>query len=117
MTKLSSESSRAGDDQFKKWDRWLEKIKGDITRLSVNRHIFWEVQEIIKRNAKIQKPSSFYEWMGNLYATDAVIGVRRLLDKDDRSISLARLLTEIQEKPEVLSRARFLALYRDANYS
>jgi hypothetical protein len=106
------------DEQFATWDRWLEHIKGEITRLVVNRHIFWEVQEIIKKNAKIQKPSSFYEWMANVYATDSAIGVRRLLDPDHKniSISLARLFTEIQGKPEVISRSRFLNLYKNSDY-
>lgn len=106
------------DEQFAAWDQWLEHIKDEVTRLAVNKHIFWEVQEIIKANPKIQKPSSFYEWMGNVYATDAVIGIRRLLDPDirRRSISFVRLLTEIKNSPEVLSRTRFLSLYRHADH-
>jgi hypothetical protein len=119
MNDLSHKDTIGEDEQFAIWDRWLEHVKGEITRLSVNRHIFWEVQEIIKKNPNIQKPSSFYEWMGNLYATDAVIGVRRLLDPDakDISISLARLLTEIERNPGVISRQRFLSLYKHSDYS
>ena len=109
---MSEREPEASDATFNRWNNWLEKIKDEVTRLLVNRHIFWEVQEIIKANARIQKPSSFYEWMGNLYATDAAIGVRKQIDFDKRSISFARLFTEIAESPGILSRDRFLAMYK-----
>jgi len=104
-------------DVFQSWDAMLENIKGEVTRLAVNRHIFWEVQEIIKANERIQKPSSFYEWLGNVYATDAVIGVRRQLDRDKRSISFTSLFEGILVRPSVLSRERFVALYCDKSNS
>lgn len=97
---------------FAKWDKWLEKIYIDIQRLLINRYIFREVQKIIEANPRIQIASSFYEWMGSVYANDAVIGVRRQVDPDKRSISFARLLAEIRDNPQVLSRSRFVALYK-----
>lgn len=100
------------DAIFAKWDGWLSTIDGEIQGLLVNRHIFREVQAIIQANPKIQLASSFYQWMGNTYATAAVIGVRRQLDKDPDSISFARLLGEVAAHPQVLSRERYLALYK-----
>jgi hypothetical protein len=78
------------DAMFAKWDGWLSTIHEQVRGLLVNRHIFREVQAIIQENPKIQLASSFYEWMGNTYATTAVIGVRRQLDKGHDSISFAR---------------------------
>lgn len=102
--------------RFSKWDRWLEKIKDEVTNLVVHRYIFWEVQKIIEANPKIQKPSSFYAWMGNVYVTDAVMGVRKQLDNREDSISLARLLNEIIQTPSVLSRERIMRIYlKDPN--
>ena len=101
------------DATFGRWDDMLGKIKDEVTRLQVNRHIFWEVQEIIKANTRIQKPSSFYEWMGNVYATDAVIGVRKQVDFHKRSISFARLFSEITKSPDILNRTRFLEMYKE----
>jgi len=49
--------------------------------------------------------------MGNVYATTTVIGIRRQLDTDKDSVSFARLLKEIQENSEVLSRDRYVALH------
>ena len=98
--------------RFDKWSKWLDVIYREIKSLSVNRNIFWEVQEIIKNNPKIQKPSSFYEFLGSVYVHSALMGVRRQVKADKQSISFARLLEEICNTPEVLSRPRFVALYR-----
>lgn len=100
------------DALFNLWNEWLSTILTDVRGLLINRHIFQEVQKIIRSNAKIQLESSFYEWMGNVYAASAVIGVRRQLDMDKRSISFARLFDEIIKNPQVISRERFTALYK-----
>ncbi len=100
------------DDQvFEKWDKWVDAIHKDVQWLLILRHIFWNVQDIIQANPRIQKPSTFYQWMGITYSTAAAIGVRRQLDKDKRSISFVRLFKEIQKKPAILSRSRFVSLY------
>jgi hypothetical protein len=44
----------------------------------------------------------------------SVIGMRRQLKVDSQSISLARLLTEMAETPEVVSRKYYKALYAGA---
>jgi hypothetical protein len=94
------------------WDVWLSTIHDELQGLLVNRHIFREVQGIIQANPKIQLASSFYQWMGNTYATAAVIGVRRQLDKDPNSISFARLLSEVAANPQVISRERYVGFYK-----
>lgn len=100
-------------NRFNKWNSWLDKIENEVTRLVENRYIFWEVQKIIKNNPKIQKPSAFYEWLGNVYATSAVIGIRRQIDERKDVITLARLLHEIMDTPQVITRRRFISLYKN----
>lgn len=89
----------------------MDVIHKEITSLSVNRHIFWEVQEIIKKNKKIRKSNSFYEFLGSSYAALSVMGIRRQVKIDKQSISFARLLDRIAKMPSVISRQRFVALY------
>jgi hypothetical protein len=101
----------AEDEAFQKWTGWIDAIHRDITDLVIGRHIFWEVQDIIKANAKIQKPSSFYGWLGMTYAAWGPMGVRRQLDMDTRSISLRRLLTEMARTPQIVSRPRYVTTY------
>ena len=99
------------NDIFLKWNKWIDIIREEITNLSVNRHIFREVQEIIKSNEKIQKPNSFYEYFGNTYAISVVMGIRRQVKIDKQSISFAGLLKQISEKPKIISYVWYVSLY------
>jgi len=98
--------------RYQKWSKWLDTVYSDITNLSRYSHIFWEVQEIIQNNSKIQKPSSFYEFLGQSYIAYVLIGIRRQIKIDRDSISFARLLKEIIDTPEILSRERFIEHYQ-----
>jgi hypothetical protein len=100
------------DDRFNEWNKWVDVIYLEITRMSRNRNIFLEVHDIIKNNPKIQKPSSFYKFLGSTYADSALMRVRRQVKIDKDSISFARLLKEICDTPEILSRNRFFNLYK-----
>ncbi len=97
---------------YKKWKKYLKIIHNEISFLKVDHHIFWQVQEIIKANPKIQKESYFYGWMGRLFARDMLIRIRRQIDLRTNDISLARLLFEIAERPDVLNWKKFESLYR-----
>jgi len=103
------------DARLQKWGKWLLVIHDDIQQLVMDKHVFWTVQEIIKDNPDIQKGSYFYSYLGNTYVSHAVIGVRRQIKIDRQSISLARLLTEIRETPELLSRSYYCSLYKGSN--
>ena len=109
-------SKQEQEAKFKKWEGWLEIIHEDIRELLVRKYIFQEVQDIIKSNPKIHKPSSFYDWLSIVHSVDISIGIRRQLDANKKSVSFTRLLTEIIEEPEVLSRERFVGLYPDEEY-
>ncbi len=100
------------DDRFNKWNKWIDVILSEITKLSIDRHIFWEVQDIISNNPKIQKPSKFYNFLRNIYAASALMGVRKQVKIDKDSISFAKLLQEICDTPKILSRTRFFANYK-----
>lgn len=100
------------DERFKKWGEWIMVIHEEVENAILNRHIRQEVAAIIDANPRIQRPSAFYEWMAAVYSDSGLMAVRRQRDKDSRSISLARLLSEIVDYPRVLSRERFVGLYR-----
>jgi len=84
------------DETFTLWDSWLAKIHHDVRRLLELRYIFWEVGKIVNANPRIQRTSSFYGWMGATYSAAVPIGIRRQLDEHPDSLSLARLLSEIE---------------------
>jgi len=102
------------DDKFIKWNEWIDRILSEIRTLSIDRNIFWEVQEIIKNNPKIQKPSKFYNFLRNNYTASALMGIRKQVKIDKDSISFARLLQEICDTHKILSRTRFFDNYKES---
>ena len=100
------------DSKLKKWLRWLKVVHDDIQQLLIKRNIFWELQDIIRTNAALHKPSSFYSYLGDTYVAYISIGIRRQIKIDDQSISFARLLTELANTPAVLSRKYYVSLYK-----
>ena len=99
------------NSKLAKWIRWLDVIKEEIQLLVISKHLFWSVQDMIKKNPRIQIGSDFYNFLGNWYVAYSVMGVRRQVKVDSQSISFARLLTDISENPELLSRAYYTSLY------
>ncbi len=99
------------DELFQRLDKDLENIRKDVQHLLFMQFIFSQVQKLVRQNQRLQRPSSFYDWMAQAYAYTVAIGVRRHLDYDNRSYSLVRLLKEVMRKPETLSRKRYVSMY------
>lgn len=93
--------------RYQKLDAELERIYREIQSLRINQHIFWEVQTIIRRNPDLHKPSSFYSWMGNMYAAAMSASVRRLVDRRKDTVSFVRLLEQVKRYPDLLSRVEY----------
>ena len=101
------------EQRYNKWKKWLKIIEKEITDLHRYQHIFDETNKIVNNNASIQKPSSFYEFLSKAYVALIVMGIRRQIKIDNQSISFARLLKEIIETPEIITRKRFIEMYKN----
>jgi hypothetical protein len=100
------------DSKLREWLKWLKVIHDEVKDLVTSKDIFWKVQNIIKTNRRIHQPSAFYSYLGNTYVSHAVMGVRRQLKVDNQSVSFARLLEEIVDSPQTLSREYYVSLYK-----
>ena len=80
-------------------------------KLVEHQQIFGKVQDIIKANLEIQKPNEFYRFLEDTYGAFIAIGIRRQI-KPQKGGSLVGLLEDIRENPSVMSRERFVELYR-----
>lgn len=89
--------------KLKKWLRWMKVIRKDVGMLLRDTNMFWEVQDIIRANPRIQKPGTFYRYLGRTYLSHALAGLRRQIKPNKDSISLVGLLKELAEIPEELS--------------
>ena len=93
----------------------MKSINEEVTHLVIAKDIFWSVQNLIRTNNKIQKPSSFYRYLGDTYIAFIAMGIRRQIKVDGQSISFARLLSEIECYPEKISRQFFRELYKGSS--
>jgi hypothetical protein len=106
------EDGMTDDERFKKWGEWIMDIyEEEVHQALVIGHIRREVRNIIAANPRIQRPSAFYDSLARVYGDFGVMAVRRQVDVNLQSVSLARLLKEIIGCPYVLSRERFVGLY------
>lgn len=109
------QSTRARANAYRRWRRWFKHIQDQIIEMAHHRRIYREVTAMIQANPRLQVPSAFYDWMQSAYVNDLTVAIRRLVDWDKRSISLVRLMQEIENHPEVITRKRFLARYDDGH--
>lgn len=99
------------DPKFIKWLKWIDVIHKDTESVLLNKGIHGRYLEIVKENIAIQSPSDFHEWTIRNYGSYVVMAIRRQLDVDDDVISLKRLLTEIKDSPQLLTKQWFRSLY------
>lgn len=101
------------DPRLEKWIRWLQTIEQEVQALVMAKDIFWSVQDLIKSNPAIHRPSIFYWYMGNTYVAYALTGIRRQMKPQKDSIALKQLLTEIAQEPDKISRRYYRSLYTE----
>jgi hypothetical protein len=100
------------DRILRKWRTWLEQIEEDIVHLYEFRRIYKDTREIVSKNPAIQAPGLYHDFVASCYVAYAVMAVRRQASAPDRdSVSLTRLLDEIEKHPSIMSRQRFVAMY------
>lgn len=89
--------------KLKKWLRWMEVIRNEISELLRDESMFWEIQDIIRENPWIHKPNVFYDYLQRTYLSHTLAGLRRQIRPHKDSISLVGLLEEIAKTPAELS--------------
>ena len=103
------------DLKFTKWIKWVDVIHKDTESILLNKDIHSRYLEIVKANIDIQSPSDFHEWSIRNYGSYVVMAIRRQLDSDNDVISLKRLLTELKDSPQLLTKKWFRSLYSSSD--
>ena len=96
--------------KLKKWLKWMKIIQNEIQTLLRDTNMFWEVQDIIRENPRIQRPSAFYRYLGRTYLSHALSGLRRQIKPQKDSISFVGLLEDVAKNPTELSRSYYRSL-------
>lgn len=94
--------------------RWVEALH----RITQETHSLYHYRHLWRRLAEITAatelpPSVIFDAFGVWYASTQASGIRRQVDKRRDSLSLLRLLAEIERKPGVMDRHRHVALWND----
>ncbi|MBU1118934.1 hypothetical protein KKH43_03575 [Patescibacteria group bacterium] len=104
----------ASKNDFERWQDWIKEIyEKEILMFVFWRKIHGEVRDIIKKNPKIQKPSVFYDLINWSYLSSIQIAAYRQLDKHKDCTSLAKLLEEISEAPDSITRGNYIKMWQD----
>jgi hypothetical protein len=97
----------------RRWVRWWRVLFDDIKTIAHHRDLYRQVAAMVEQNPALHVPSVFYDWMQRAYWMGQAVAIRRLVDWDSRSISLIRLIDQISDHPEVLSRRRYVRHYKN----
>lgn len=97
--------------KLKKWLKWFSKISTEVTALVRDDDIYWELQAVVRARPAINVPNPFFDMLARSFASCAVSDIRRLVKEHKDSISFTRLLRELQEYPETLSRDYWRSLF------
>ncbi len=104
------------NSKIAKWHRWLEEINPQMRSLLWSRQIYNETLFVIRSNPLLPQRNSFLSAMQLWYEASALSGIRRQLKSSTQSISLVRLVEEIRDQSELLSRARWRTLHATAAF-
>lgn len=95
----------------RRWRKRLPSLTEELANLMRSSEIFWELQEVAKKNPAVGTPGAFFTWLRINYVETLSIGVRRFVDSSDDVHSLWRLLYEVLEHPGVINRRAHRAMY------
>lgn len=76
---------------------------------------FETLRGIARANPAVHHPADFYNWITGSYASAATMAIRRCDDVSWDSQSLGRMLYEMLEHPDVMTRRAHLALYTSSS--
>lgn len=89
------------------WIALLDKVTNHITDMAGSRLTWTTVRDIAAQSRAVTDEPYFLNWVGANYATAMAMGVRRMADRNDRAVSLHRLLVLVAAEPQKLTREWF----------
>lgn len=98
---------RIQQDRFARWGAWSQRLVQQVYDLHHHRQIWRELNKALGD----AEDSVFLEHYTRLYVTHQCMNLRRLVDTSPDSVSLGRLLQELADHPETITRDRYLAMY------
>jgi hypothetical protein len=94
------------EEWYKRWTDYLKAADKEIIHGFWNRKVFRAIRKMFISNAALQIEGGqvAWDWIREMYATSAVMLVRRDLDTRTESFTLLKLLHELEAHHDVLQR-------------
>lgn len=97
--------------KLEKWQRWFSIIYDETLTVAAYRQVFFELRQMVEVNPNLQRPSLYYAFASDTYATYCLAAIRRQVDLDSDAVSLLRLLNELEKNPIVLTREWYVEAF------
>jgi len=101
------------EELWARWQKWFPLLTNYVSDLYHRMEIYKDLVEVVKANTETLKPPVLYNWLRDNYVVAESMAIRRLLDVEERSVSLGRLLREIELRPELVTKLRYRELMRE----
>jgi hypothetical protein len=87
-------------------DQELIELRDEVMSLATDSDIYWKVQrDVIQHNGRLlTMRSAFFDMLNDAYAHATASRIRRLVDRDSRTISLRRLVEELMSYPDAFEK-------------
>ena len=108
-------SAPSPDDIYSKWVEWIDTIAKETIGLFGFRDYWRGLAQMTQANPDIP-PSTIFNVLAIWYGSAMMIGIRRQTDRRSDSVSLWRLLTEMAQRPDVITRSRHVAVWVGDGY-
>ncbi len=94
-----------------KWGLWIYDIRQDVWHLMNRRRWNAVFERVVNSNPRLRPGLVIPDYFRNIYADYAVLSVRRLARRDQKSISLTALLDYLRDNHTMLTREWYRSLY------
>lgn len=96
------------------WLGWLERIDLELVVMHMNRKVWKETIEMMRKNEHVRETGGFFaDFLTRVYVDAQAMRVRRQAEINKGVVSLARLIASLQRNPQILTKERHVALYRE----
>jgi AbiU2 len=104
------------DQRIAKWTRWIDgPIRANVLATHRHRYAWREVAQIIQEHGQLP-PSFWWEFMADTYAVTQSVAIRRIADTHKDVASLGKLIEEIRDDAQRISRTFWLGLWSDPDH-
>jgi hypothetical protein len=101
------QTEERGDQAWQAWCDRFDRVKNDVHTMFYDRYLWKNVISMLEQNVDRHHARVVKSWINRSYVDRQCSAIRRLNDHDRRTASLRRCLSELIEKPMLLTWSRY----------